>query len=259
MGLSIGTGLAIIAAFVSCVWLVRQPPHFLQKIVTMGRRIAKRVWNSLLLPTLKITFSFVQMVSVMPSLFQVSLPPGYQSLWDRLNSLDLNWMSLWAHEACFGDFEQRLVLTSLIPLALALAAVAGCVAWSVIKQARVNSAMNWTGDLVPAAKAGVLQALPSILLLSFLLVPVVSKKIFSSFDCVSYEFDSAADEVKSILRDDTSVGERPTTIPTASLTTCSYRFAADFAPCGQLSRLQHSHSAQYATSLRHINASLYLQ
>ena len=77
----------------------------------------------------------------------------------------------------------------------------------VVDYAETNQIELESGEIISATKDGLFRALPSTLLLSFVLVPAVSKKIFSSFDCVSYDFDTAAGESREFLRDDPSIGD----------------------------------------------------
>lgn len=206
----IAIALAIIATVAISVRVVRQPPRGLEKTAAFVLRFVRRLRSSSLLSSLKIAFSFLQMVSVMPSIFQVSLSPGYQRFWNSLTSIELDWLSLFiVPAACFGDFGDRLLFMSLTPLIMVVVVFAGFVLWSVSLQSRHSRRTSNQRKIAPAVKRGLLQALPPALLLSFLLVPMVSKKIFSAFDCVSYEFDTAAGETKSFLRDDLSICEAP--------------------------------------------------
>ena len=143
------------------------------------------------MPTLKIAFTFAQMIAVGPELFKVTLPPDYGSLWDTLVKTDIDWLSVSLPVACYGDFKARLLITGLAPLVLVATMVAGCILWAVSSRALRSSRKLESGEIISATKDGLFRALPSTLLLSFVLVPAVSKKIFSSFDCVSYDFDSA--------------------------------------------------------------------
>ena len=117
----------------------------------------------------------------------------------------LDWLSVSLPVACYGDFKARLLITGLAPLVLAATMVAGCILWAVSSRALRSSRKLESGEIISATKDGLFRALPSTLLLSFVLVPAVSKKIFSSFDCVSYDFDTAAGESREFLRDDPSI------------------------------------------------------
>ena len=41
-----------------------------------------------------VLFTLVQMVAVIPSLFKVTLPPGYEEVWDSFSSFEVDWLSV---------------------------------------------------------------------------------------------------------------------------------------------------------------------
>ena len=199
---ALGIAIAIVIALAALVQAVRRPPRAFARSAAFLRRIPLKAKQLSLLPMLKVAFSFLQMVGVIPSLFKVTLPPPYDSIWDAFNNFEINFISVSAPVECFGDFGTRLLIYGLVPLVLMATVVVGCVAWSLTTRARENGDLrSGMGD---AAMEGLLRALPMALFISFLLVPTVSKKIFSAFDCVPYDFDGG-EESKSFLREDHSM------------------------------------------------------
>ena len=134
---------------------------------------------------------------------KVALPPHYKSLWDKMQGLQIKWLDISAPEACYGDFETRLLVEGFGPLGIVVIGLVVFIAWEIFKHARHNCDLR--SGVRAVVKASFFRALPAMLKLSFLLVPTVSKKIFSSFDCNSYDFDSVTGEVKEFLREDSAV------------------------------------------------------
>ena len=206
----VGTMLALAITIATCLRVIRQPPRRLEQSAASLRTVGGKMLARGLLPSLKITFSFTQIVSAAPSLLGVSLPSEYQAFWNGIARFQLN-LESFAPVACFGDFEARLLITSLTPLVLMATVLVCCVLASLN---RPDSRARWWSSrrqrFQDAINRGFLQALPWLLLISFLLVPTVSETIFSAFDCISYDFDGAQQTDKYFLRTDPSVGEDST-------------------------------------------------
>ena len=196
--LAAGVVLFVIAGAALCARAVQRPPlRSMERGAALVRHMAHTLVAHGLLPKAKIAFTFTQMVYIVPTLFEVTLPPGCSEVWEALSFIELDWLAVAAPPACYGDFEHRLLIMGLAPIALISVVLVGCVAWSLGVSRGVTLS-------VPAT-AGLVRGLPIALLLSFVLVPPVSKYIFSSFDCIQYDVDSSAGLTTSFLRADASV------------------------------------------------------
>jgi hypothetical protein len=126
---------------------------------------------------LRIGVSWYQCISVMNTLFGVTMPKAYTDWIDVFDFIDVDWTGVLLPAACVGTFQRRLLFSALAPLVL----IGLLVGWKVVRD-RCSS---------PAAAA--LSALGPSLLVVFLFAPSINLKIFETWDCEPYEF-SATEE-----------------------------------------------------------------
>ena len=103
--------------------------------------------------------------------------------------------------SCLGGYHRRLVIGSLWPLALVLLVVVCSVSFDLVRRlwqeghSRIRSALQ----------AALGRTLPLVLILTFILVPSTSSRIFSAFQCDSFVYDDASGQTREVLRADYSL------------------------------------------------------
>ena len=150
-----------------------------------------------------------QCIAAVPSVFNVSTPSGLEewSKWiDLLEFPNDFGVELFVPSACFGSYRNRLLISSLWPIVLIVVAATGCVAWGLAQDRRKKNSMLLAPRGERAAMhAGLQRILPLTLIMTFILVPSTSTRIFKTFLCVPFEFDHAANEKRRYLHDDLSL------------------------------------------------------
>ena len=99
--------------------------------------------------------------------------------------------------ACYGSFRKRMLINSLWPFALMLLAVCGCMTRDLWK-----SPTRSAQGVAHAARAGLRRALPVLLVMTFVLLPAVSTKIFRAFLCITVGEDDETFETQRFLLED---------------------------------------------------------
>ena len=124
-----------------------------------------------------------QVLARLPVVFAIDLPP-WLTHW--LRWFDMDWMRITLPQpACIGTYASRLLLHSLLPLALAT-----LVALCSVASVALPSLGLWRGQPTPckggALRLALLRSLPFLLFLLFAFVPNVSSHIFASYSCDRY-------------------------------------------------------------------------
>ncbi|KAL1499340.1 hypothetical protein AB1Y20_011547 [Prymnesium parvum] len=172
-----------------CWWVVRplQSSRKLWRHAGMGCKV-------------KATIGLYQCVSAVPNVFAVSAPPGLEDLtrWTRLLEFNFNF-DVVVPDECFGSYRSRLLIGSLWPIALVLLPAVGSVALVGARLAKRRA----NGDLSASLAQGCERTLPLLLIVTFLLVPSTSTRIFNTFLCVPFEYTPT--ETRRYLHDDLSL------------------------------------------------------
>jgi hypothetical protein len=120
--------------------------------------------------------------------------------------------------ACYGDFQTRLNVAALAPLVLIACIFIGAVGYSAWRPCRKRhtlpacaevgeshlpmlseatqtsqAALTTSGGLWEVIKGAILLALPTTLWFTYLVLPEVASRIFSSFPCDSFKYDDLHD------------------------------------------------------------------
>ena len=130
--------------------------------------------------------------------YELQLPTEVQQLLEMFDIININVASLGLPLQCIGlgEYEYHLASTMFAPVVLAAAIVLGSLALPYLKAIRARDRL-WFRRGKP--KEMLLEALPWLLLLLFLVSPLVSSAAFRAFACE--EFDSG----QSYLRADYAV------------------------------------------------------
>ena len=144
-----------------------------------------------------------QCLAAIPSAFNVSTPEGLEEYTKWINLLE--WpadfgVDIAIPAACFGSYQDRLFIGSSWPLVLLLIAGGGFIGVEIARDC-------WSDSPTPrgarsAWRAGLLRTLPIVFVLTFVLVPSTSTRIFKTFMCDSFEYDHSTGEMHRFLHDD---------------------------------------------------------
>ena len=166
----------------------RRHARFLLGLIVTASPVAK----------LKIVFSFVQIVLMLPTTYRVKVPPEWYD-WVRF----IQWINFDLFEvipqSCIEDFEGRLFLRTFLALMLVLIGPLIGMCWECARALHAGLAVK------DACVRGTIKGVPVAVLIAFVLTPVVSKGLFSTFDCKQYAIDDTAGSYGRFLVEDLSI------------------------------------------------------
>ena len=186
--------VAILAAFVAVLWRRFKPHRRIQRLVWLMHRLM-RFSNRVSLHAKcmsKQLLSFYQIVTRISDVYHVPMPDAVKDLLSIFEVLNINIAGLRLPMQCFGlgRFEQQLLFTMIAPCVIAVVIVPGFV---------IRACCSRSGSCLIAVKAGLLSALPWLLILSILVLPMVSSAAFRAFSCEEFQ------DGRSFLRADYSI------------------------------------------------------
>jgi hypothetical protein len=189
--LALGLALIIVMGL-----LARRFSQALRTPIEAARRLITRVQQLELVPKVKLLFTFYQLASTLPSVYNVKLPKIYHDSVAMFSWVSLDWDNYVFPGQCIeSGFRRRLMLRALAPLVL-ICGIPLCALLYFYFRYRQGRRNDWAAPALGAS-------LPVVLLATFCLCPGVSKGIFASWDCIGYELDS--DSVRSFLSEDLTI------------------------------------------------------
>ena len=196
----------------------KTPPKHkrLKKVVKMARK-AVAFWHKAgLRSKLKLIIGCYQCLAMVPIAFNVEIPYGLEDWVTLLEFANRVGIDNLVPGTCLGNFERRLIVSATWPIGLALVLIA----WSVSRQLLRMSPLlkSGRGDASPpkrhyskrlstfvkassrtliapsrswgsAARQGVVDVVPFVLMLTFLVLPATANRIFSSLICETFSYD----------------------------------------------------------------------
>ena len=202
--LFVGVLAAILAVVGSVRWLLMKRELPKNKVL---RRLIKRltgmlsVWRSAgMRPKLKIFFGVFQCVAVVPSAFNVSSPDDLEFLTEWLEAPLKLGADLLIPGRCFGGYLQRMLFSTLWPFALLAPVTVVSFAAGALKSSHRRDRLSATvrGGL---KKVG-LNALPLMLVLTFVMLPSCANRIFRTYLCDEFRIDDDSGLTRAFLHDD---------------------------------------------------------
>jgi len=213
--------------------------QWLQELRAFVTRVKARVQQLELAPRLKLLFTFYELASTLTVVYGVELNAENRKLYEDSVAV-FSWFTLNVDQylipgqCAISGFQARLVLRALPPLVLIAAIPIGCMLLFFMRSLWVrltstadnnysDAASNedlppapatapaaapphqrWNRSLHRFAKPAIAMSLPLSLSASFCLCPGVSRGIFASWDCESFELDVAGNK-RSFLREDLTI------------------------------------------------------
>lgn len=170
--------------------------------VIAGRRAVnwvRAVWNSAGMQSkIKTTIGFAQCVAAVPFVYHVELPQGMEGLrfWYELMELPSKiGRDLWIDSSCLGSYMYRLLFASLWPVVVICVILGCCVVRAAWQGGRLTKLgvmhLSPTRRFAAALCASVGSArdgFPTALVITFVLLPGVSSRIFKTFLCDRYKW-----------------------------------------------------------------------
>jgi len=184
--------------------LLSRPPKRLANLSRALKRIEHSLGGALSslggVAKLKILVGFVQVWTVMPSLYEVEMP-------DKINEWFSSFTKIFALDiddlypsACFGSMQKMILVNTIAPLLFALIILLVSLLWSALQRMPTSMRERCNGlvgrvaprnvrpsqDLVPYALS---LAIPPVLLLIFVVAPSVSRSLFQVWACERVRFE----------------------------------------------------------------------
>ena len=143
-------------------------------------------------PSESVYTPFYQVATRVPTVFKVPFPKGAQRVLSIFEVFNINIAGLSLPLSCMGlgTFWDQLLFTILFPIGIAVCICLCAVAYASLSQTRGRSG-GISGDRSSPLRVGGLLALPHLLTLSFLVLPMVSSAAFQAFSCE--DFDEGSD------------------------------------------------------------------
>eukprot|EP00966_Prymnesium_polylepis_P229102 5301713-Prymnesium_polylepis.4 len=176
-----------------CKWPVQK----IRTVIKIYRRAGMRY-------KVKVLVGLYQCISAVPSVFDVTIPPGLETYADLVHVLE--WpssigMDVFVSADCLGSYQWRLLAGSCWPLVLLATIAAMRVGWELLKvHVKIREALRCR----KAVYAGIQRSLPLTLGITFILVPSTATLIFKTFLCDPFEFNPS--EVRRYLHEDLALG-----------------------------------------------------
>ena len=203
----------VVAVCVTVLWARFEPHNNVRALRWLLGRLT-RVWAQLSLRAKgKQLLGFYQVATRVGDIYEVPMPSAINTLLRGLEVLNINFIGIGLPLQCLGlgTYEQQLAFTMILPLVLAVVTVLVAVVRRFCRRGERRGGGVDDADVADAAGAGggadgtpwlqrsMLDALPWLLYLSFLVFPMVSSAAFRAFSCEDF------DDGKSYLRTDYAV------------------------------------------------------
>jgi hypothetical protein len=178
--------LAIALVVAMLLWL--RPDRKVPYLVRLSLRLRALYTQISLRAKFKQCLSFYQVATRVPTVFKVPFPKEAQRMLSIFEVFNINIAGLSLPLSCMGlgTFRDHLLFTILFPIGIAVCICLCAVAYASLSQIR-GSSRGISGDHSSPLRVGGLLALPHLLTLSFLVLPMVSSTTFQAFSCEDFE------------------------------------------------------------------------
>ena len=191
-------------------------------------RVVQRLWRkSGMRFKVKAMVGLYQCIAAAPTVFNIATPRGMEEYARWLDLLKFEFsLNLIIPASCFGSYQRcgiphtaariearlpppirvyrrRLLIGTCWPIAVLLVPVAGLVSRDLVWGRRQRSSIVARNMARAAMVRGFQQALPLILLTTFLLVPSIATRIFRTYLCDPFQFDDLV--TRRYLREDVAL------------------------------------------------------
>jgi len=198
--------MATVLGFLALV--LARPPRCLKWLSMWMHLAIIKVGRYALVPKFKILIAAFQCITMIPVVYQVSLPVEYHERMRTFTLIDFDWDQFFIPGACLpGGYFWRLMLRGIAPLVF----IGVIFILGVLKEAISHCRKG--DSVVDGARKGAFKMLPVMLFVLFCMCTSVSSSLFSAWNCVDVELSTSANasdgasslEMKRFLRNDLSI------------------------------------------------------
>ena len=177
---------AVALVAIALLWL--RPDRKINCLVRLSLRLRALYARISLRAKFKQCLSFYQVATRVPTVFKVPFPKEAQRMLSIFEVFNINIVGLSLPLSCMGlgTFWDQLLFAILFPIGIAVCIWLCAVAYASLSQTR-GSSRGISGDRSSPLRVGGLLALPHLLTLSFLVLPMVSSTTFQAFSCEDFE------------------------------------------------------------------------
>jgi len=153
-------------------------------------------------PKVKVLVSFYQIAATLGPVYGVRLHDDFTRWMEIMDAISFDFLGLTYPDACIGSMRDRLLLSALWPY-IAFLMIAVAIACHALTEWLLSGrADNLRRDLVRATQSRLIYW---AILVTYLVLPSVSRSIFKSRLCESYDIDAFTGERRSYLVADLDV------------------------------------------------------
>ena len=184
-------GLLLVGCFIKF-----RPDRKYERCVQLRRRLHIILVQLSGRAKLKQCLSFYQVATRIADVYVVTMPNAATQLLNCFEVFNINIAGIGLPLQCLnmGTYKDRMIVTMVVPVLLGAASIIYSVACAFAKHAPAIVTHNEQqqtsaseGTLILQLKAGLLNALPRVLLLTFLTFPMVSSMAFRVWSCEEFE------------------------------------------------------------------------
>ena len=153
-------------------------------------------------PKVKVLVSFYQIAATLGPVYGVRLHDDFTRWMEIMDAISFDFLGLTYPDACIGSMRDRLLLSALWPYIAFLMIAVAIASHSLTEWLLSGRADNLRRDLVRATQSRLIYW---AILVAYLVLPSVSRSIFKSRLCESYDIDAFTGKRRSYLVADLDV------------------------------------------------------
>ena len=183
--------LVVFALVVTVAWYLVDPFRTIRCLRRLKFRLNRLVEQLSLRAKLKQLVSFYQVACRIESVYHIQLPPEVQNVLSYFEVFSLSLAGFGAPLECLslGHYDQLLAFFTFAPMALGLSIVLVFQVRSYFAPVQVEVSRRSSRESQGSPlRQGLLRALPSLLFMFYLVLPVVSSLAFGAFDCEEFDY-----------------------------------------------------------------------
>ena len=188
-------GAGVVLGLIVLLLCVRFKPHKRAGMQRLGAKLNHLLVGLSLRAKVKQLLSLYQVVTQVSSVYVVQMPEKVQDLIDIIKFLNINIFSIGLPLQCLGlhDYVTQLFFVIVTPIGLSALILLLHFLWAWY--CCCKPAAEPSGSRPRVFRRALLAALPTLVMLAFLVFPSVSSVAFSAFDCE--EFDDGSSYLRS--------------------------------------------------------------
>ena len=196
---SLVVGIVLAGLLLVGVFIKYRPDRKYERFVQLCRRLRIISVQISLSAKLKQCLSFYQVATRIADVYVVTMPNAATQLLNCFEVFNINIAGIGLPLQCLnmGTYKDHMIVTMVVPVLLGAAVIIYSIACAFTKHTPATVSHNEQrklsasdGTRIWRLKAGLLNALPRLLLLTFLIFPMVSSMAFRVWSCEEFESGS---------------------------------------------------------------------